>query len=131
MGGWWSAASMTAGGLAGFLAVALSAVAAHALPARLDPRAMAAVRSAIDMQGWHALALLAVGLFLARAAGVSALLARAAACGFGAGLLLFSGSIYLAELGGVRLGVAPVGGVLLMLGWLLLAAAAMAGARGA
>src|ERR1700743_2823208 len=39
----------------------MAALAAHGLGG-LDPAALAAVRSAIDMQGWHALALLACGL---------------------------------------------------------------------
>ena len=47
------------GALAGLGAVALSAWAAHGLPHRLPAPALASVQSAITMQGWHALALLA------------------------------------------------------------------------
>jgi hypothetical protein len=50
------------GSLAGFGTVAMAAVAAHGLE-RLDPAALRMVGSAIQMQGWHALALLAAGLW--------------------------------------------------------------------
>ncbi len=119
---------LVAGSLAGFGTVVMAAVAAHALPQRLEPRALAAVQSAIQMQGWHALALILTGLWVAR--GTPALLANLAGGAFLLGLLLFSGSIYLAELAGVHLGpTAPTGGLLLMAGWLLLAASAIAAGR--
>ena len=50
------------GALAGLTAVAMAALAAHGLD-WLDPAALAMMRSAIEMQGWHALALLACGLW--------------------------------------------------------------------
>ena len=53
-------------------------------------------------------------------------LGEVAALAFLAGSLLFAGGLYASGLGGVSLGpVAPTGGVLLMLGWVLLAAAAI------
>ncbi len=52
------------GSLAGLTAVAMAALAAHGM-GWLDPAALAMVRSAIEMQGWHALALLACGLWVA------------------------------------------------------------------
>jgi uncharacterized membrane protein YgdD (TMEM256/DUF423 family) len=105
-----------AGALAGFSAVAMAAFAAHGLGA-LDPAAQAMVRDAVQMQGWHALALLACGLW----AGRGGRLADAAGAAFVVGLLAFCAGVYSLALGGVRLpDVAPVGGTLLMLGWLLL-----------
>jgi uncharacterized membrane protein YgdD (TMEM256/DUF423 family) len=113
------------GGLAGCGAVAMAAVAAHALPQRLDARALAAVQSAVQMQGWHAIALLLTALWLNRVAGTSHALALCAGAAFTLGLLLFCGAIYAHDLGGLRLGpTAPTGGFLLMAGWLLLAASA-------
>ncbi|MCU0889788.1 MAG: DUF423 domain-containing protein [Rubritepida sp.] len=109
------------GSLAGGTAVGLSALRAHAL--RLDEAALAMLDSALTMQGWHALALLATAL-IARRAGVLAHLAGAC---FAAGLVLFCGAVYAVVFAGLRLGpVAPIGGTLLMLGWLLLAASALA-----
>ncbi len=110
------------GGLAGLGAVAMAAVAAHLLPESLDPRAGTMVRNAIQMQGWHALALLACGLWAERGGP----LVDWAGAAFTAGLVLFCGAVYALALGGLRLPmVAPVGGTLLMAGWALLAASAL------
>lgn len=110
------------GAVAGFGAVAMAALAAHALPGRLDPAALAMVHSALRMQGWHALALFGCGLW----AGRGGRLTDAAGAAFAAGTLLFCGAVYAQALTGLRLGpVAPTGGILLMLGWLLLAVSAL------
>jgi uncharacterized membrane protein YgdD (TMEM256/DUF423 family) len=52
---------MALGALVGLTAVAMAAVAAHA-QGDLNPPSVTMIRSAIEMQGWHALALLACGL---------------------------------------------------------------------
>jgi uncharacterized membrane protein YgdD (TMEM256/DUF423 family) len=111
------------GALAGLGAVAMSAVAAHALQG-LPERAVAVVRSGIEMQGWHALALLGTGLWAPR----GGRLADLAGAAFVLGMLLFCGAVYALGLGGVGLGAtAPAGGTLLMIGWLLLAVSALRG----
>jgi uncharacterized membrane protein YgdD (TMEM256/DUF423 family) len=110
------------GSITGLGAVAVAAAAAHALPDRLDAPSLEMVRSALQIQGWHALALLFTGIW-ARRGGTAAHLAGAA---FVAGLLLFCGAVYARALFGVRLpAVAPTGGSLLMLGWLLLGLSAL------
>jgi uncharacterized membrane protein YgdD (TMEM256/DUF423 family) len=111
------------GALSGLVAVGLSAWAAHGLT--LDQAALA--QSALTMQGWHALALLATGLLLERRGGM---LGHGAGACFALGIAAFAGAIWWRVLGGGSLGpVAPVGGTLLMLGWLLLALAATQPAR--
>ena len=111
------------GSLAGLTGVAMAAAAAHALPQRLDPAALQWVRNALQMQGWHALALVACGIWTER--GAPALVGWAAGA-FALGILLFCGGVYALALAGVRLpGMAPVGGGLLMLGWALLGLAAL------
>jgi uncharacterized membrane protein YgdD (TMEM256/DUF423 family) len=111
------------GALAGLLAVAMAALAAHALP---DPAARPIAASGIEMQGWHALALLAVGLWAPR----GGLLAHLAGAAFVLGMLGFCGAVYALALSGVRLGpLAPTGGTLLMLGWALLGLSALRPAR--
>ena len=113
------------GALAGLTAVAMAAVAAHGLGG-LDPAALAMVRSGIEMQGWHALALLACGLWAPR----SGKLADWAGAAFAVGIVLFCGAVYALGIGSVRLGVtAPIGGALLMLGWLLLGLSALLARR--
>jgi uncharacterized membrane protein YgdD (TMEM256/DUF423 family) len=107
------------GGLAGFGTVAMAAFAAHGIA---DPAAVRIVSSGVQMQGWHALALLGVGLWAPR----GGRLAHAAGAAFAIGLILFCGSVYALGLAGMSWGMlAPTGGVLLMLGWLLLGASAL------
>lgn len=107
------------GALAGLMAVAAAAGAAH-LP--VEAGEARAIASAVQMQGWHALALLGCGLWGAR----GGTLAHAAGAAFALGTLLFCGTVYAGALGGPHLGVlAPVGGSLLMLGWALLGLSAL------
>lgn len=113
---------LTLGALFGLGAVALSAWAAHAAPARLDARALMALDNGIRMQGWHALALVGAALWAERRGGT---LPHVAAGAFALGLLLFCGGV-LGAVAGARLGpVAPAGGMLLIGGWLLLLVAAV------
>jgi uncharacterized membrane protein YgdD (TMEM256/DUF423 family) len=103
----------------------MAALAAHGL-AWLEPAALQSVRNAVEMQGWHALALLACGLWAPRGGP----LANWAGAAFAVGLVLFCGAVYALELAGIRLGVvAPAGGMLLMLGWLLLGLSALVAGR--
>ena len=104
--------------LNGFGAVAMAAVAAHGIG---DPTALRIVSSGVQMQGWHAIALLGVALWTP----VGGRLAHAAAAAFTIGLILFCGATYSLGLAGLSWGIlAPTGGTLLMFGWLLLAASA-------
>ncbi len=105
------------GALAGLSAVALSAVAAH-LP--MDAAANAMLRDAVQMQGWHALAL----LFTSRMVAGAPRLAGIAGWAFVLGLAGFCGSIYLRVFAGLPVTfLAPYGGTALMLGWAALALA--------
>src|SRR4051794_18788874 len=81
------------GAFSGLTAVAMAALAAHALNG-LEPAALAAIRSAVEIHGWHALALLGVGLWAPH----GGRLADAAGCGFAAGTLLFCGTVYATAL---------------------------------
>jgi uncharacterized membrane protein YgdD (TMEM256/DUF423 family) len=113
------------GSLAGLGAVMMAAVAAHVVPTSADPRAGEMLRSAIQMHGWHAMALLACGLWAQR----GGRLVDWAGAAFAAGLVLFCGAVYALALGGVHMAMlAPVGGTLLMLGWALLGISALRGA---
>jgi uncharacterized membrane protein YgdD (TMEM256/DUF423 family) len=112
------------GGFAGLmaaLAVAAGAYAAHRLPGETGARAAELLRTAASYQLWHALAIL-VALRFGPAARASALL-------FAGGIVLFSWSIAWLAFGGPRpVGyVTPLGGILLILGWLLLGWALLTG----
>lgn len=112
------------GALYGLLGVALGAFGAHALRTRLPADLLTVWKTGVEYQMYHALALLAVGMLL-RQAGSSGLLIGAGVC-FGVGVVLFSGSLYALSLSGVRaLGaITPLGGLLFLVGWGLLLAAA-------
>ena len=102
--------------MAGLLAVAMAALAAHGLQA-IGPVRLAMAQNALQMQGWHALALLTCGLWAPRGGP----LVDWAGVAFAAGLVLFCSGVYGLALGGWPLGMlAPVGGTLLMVGWVLL-----------
>jgi uncharacterized membrane protein YgdD (TMEM256/DUF423 family) len=111
------------GGLSGCLAVAAGAFAAHALRDRISAELLDVFQTGATYQMYHALALLAVGILLARfSVGGSAWLSVAGWLFLG-GTILFSGSLYALALSGTRwLGaVTPIGGVAFLLGWLALA----------
>ncbi len=108
------------------LAVAGGAFGAHALRGRLTPELLAVFETAVRYQMYHALALLAVAWATAHWTGGAAAVAGWL---FVAGILIFSGSLYLLTLSGVRwLGaITPFGGVAFLAGWLALAWAAWRG----
>ncbi len=114
------------GSLAGLGAVMMAAVAAHLLPEDANPHAAEVLRSAIQMQGWHALALLACGLWAGQSGPRAARLVNCAGAAFTAGLILFCGTLYALVLAGTHIAMlAPIGGTLLMLGWALLGISAL------
>lgn len=116
---------IASGAFAGLAAVAMAAWAAHGLPQRLEPARLASVQNALQMQGWHALALLATGLLAERRGGG---LADWAGAAFVLGVVVFCGSVYASVFAGPGFGrLAPFGGLALMLGWALLLVAALRG----
>jgi uncharacterized membrane protein YgdD (TMEM256/DUF423 family) len=114
------------GGASAFIAVAVGAFGAHALRSRLAPELLAAFETGARYQMYHALALLAVAWALTRWP-VPAV--RAAGWLFVAGTVIFSGSLYLLALTGVRIfgAVTPLGGLAFLAGWLALAVGAWRG----
>jgi uncharacterized membrane protein YgdD (TMEM256/DUF423 family) len=109
--------------LLGGLAVACGAFGAHGLKDRFAPADLANWETAARYQMYHALALLAVGLLAARS---PSRLLNLAGLSMTLGTLIFSGCLYALVLTGERrLGaVVPLGGVLLIVGWIFLAIAA-------
>jgi len=114
---------ITLGALSGFLAVAAGAFGAHALRDRLSADLLAVFQTGVTYQMYHALALLGVGILLARFSTDGSVWLSAAGWLFVAGSVLFSGSLYLLALSGTTwLGaITPLGGVAFLLGWLALA----------
>jgi uncharacterized membrane protein YgdD (TMEM256/DUF423 family) len=112
---------LLAAALALAAAVALGAFGAHALKGRLGAEMLATYQTAVQYHFWHALGLLGVGVLMMRSPGDPVL--RWVAWLLVAGLLLFSGSLYLLALTGAAwLGaVTPLGGVAFIGAWLGLA----------
>ena len=113
----------------GFLAVLLGAFGAHGLRARFEGTADAVKR----LEWWqtassyHLSHALAIGLAAALAARTGHALAAVSGYAFTGGILLFSGSLYVMTLTGVRaLGaITPIGGLALLAGWACLFIAAL------
>lgn len=107
--------------LLGFFGVAFGAFGAHALRGRVAPDLVEVWKTGVLYQLVHALALLLVAL-----AGDRFAWGRYAGWAFVGGTAVFSGSLYVMTLTGMRwLGaVTPVGGVLFLTGWLALVASA-------
>jgi uncharacterized membrane protein YgdD (TMEM256/DUF423 family) len=109
------------GALAGMLAVLLGAFGAHALRTRLTPDMLAVYQTGVQYHFWHALGLLAIALTLAHFPAAEGL--KWAGWLMLAGILIFSGSLYLLAVTGVRwLGaITPIGGIAFILAWALFA----------
>jgi len=114
------------GAVAAALAVGLGAFGAHGLKSRVSADLLVVFETAVRYHMYHALALLAVGWAATRWTngwiGVAGWL-------FLAGIVIFSGSLYVLVLSGQRwLGaITPIGGLALILGWLSLALGALRG----
>jgi uncharacterized membrane protein YgdD (TMEM256/DUF423 family) len=110
---------LLAGVAGGLLTVLLGAFGAHGLEGSLPEIHLEWWRKAVDYQALHSLALLACGLLALHHPSRRLLLAGG---GFATGILLFSGSLYLLALTGIRgLGmITPFGGLAFIIGWLLL-----------
>lgn len=97
----------------GALAVMAGAFAAHGLKARLSPDSLAVFETGARYQMYHALAMAMTALVAARSAAIA----------FLAGIVLFSGSLYLLALTGTPIlgAITPLGGLCFIAGWVLLA----------
>ena len=107
----------------GLLAVAAGAFAVHGLSGRLDAHALSLFETAARYHMYHALGI-GLAAFAIRDAAAGA--ATVASAFFLSGILLFSGSLYLLALTGMKgfAFVTPFGGVCFLIGWGALALAA-------
>lgn len=109
--------------LNGFIAVLLGAFGAHGLKQRLSAEMLAIYQTGVQYHFYHTFALFAAALLMLHMPLNSSL--RWSAVLFVVGIVVFSGSLYVLSITGVRwLGaITPLGGVAFLAGWLMLARA--------
>ena len=114
------------GAIFGLLSVALGAFGAHALKDKFaEPRYAETWETAVRYQMYHGLALVIVGLLMNSFGDLASL--QWATYLLTAGVVIFSGSLYVLSLTGIRkLGaITPIGGLLLLAGWVCVIIAVM------
>ncbi|GAA0356232.1 DUF423 domain-containing protein [Bowmanella denitrificans] len=112
----------------GLTGVMLGAFAAHGLKGKLENQLLAAFQTGVQYQLWHTLALILLVLLYRQQPQP---LLQWAAISMCSGVVLFSGSLYLLAITGMKwLGpITPLGGLAMILGWLLLLIAALRGGQ--
>lgn len=115
---------LLAGAVAGLVAVAFGAFGAHGLRGRLTPEMLAVFETGVRYHMYHALALLLVAALAPHAQGKAVAVAGWL---FVAGIVIFSGSLYLLAVTGVTIlgAITPIGGVAFIAGWASLIVAAL------
>ena len=103
------------GSVLGLTAVILGAMGAHLLKSRLNPEQLVSFETAVRFQMYHAFFLLLMGLLYLRS---QHRLLRAAIWLALAGVVMFSGSIYVLIFTPLPVGpVTPAGGLLMITAW--------------
>jgi len=107
------------GSISAFIAVALGAFAAHGLKQQFGEYELAIWQTAVDYQMTHSLGLILIGL-LAKSFSINL---NKPGFIMLAGILLFSGSLYVLSLSGIKtLGmITPIGGMCFLIAWVWLA----------
>ena len=105
------------------LSVMLGAMGAHSLKNVLTEKNLSAFQTATEYMGYHGLALILVGIVSLQLSDNGAKALKKVGFLFTAGILMFSGSIYILISDGPRLfgPVTPLGGLCFMLGWFIFA----------
>lgn len=115
-----SRAFISLGSVNAFLAVAFGAFGAHMIRNKLPEGLYTVYQTGVSYQFYHALGLIGVGLLLMH---LRHTLIKMAGWFMLAGIIIFSGSLYVLSLSGVRGwgAVTPIGGLSFLAAWLLLA----------
>ncbi len=118
---------LIAGAVNGFLSVALGAFGAHLLEGRIEDKYLATWETAVQYQMFHAVALVAIGILMSSKllGAVSSL--NTAGYLILAGIIIFSGSLYVLSLTGIGVlgAITPIGGVAFLAGWIMLIVSAV------
>lgn len=101
------------------LAVAIGAFGAHGLKAHLSPEMLQTYKTGVEYHFYHALGLLLVGVL---SVSMPSNLLNWSAFLLALGIILFSGSLYVLAISGIKwLGaITPIGGLCFIAGWIVL-----------
>jgi len=115
-----------AGAINAAIAVMFGAFGAHALKEKLSEKYLAIWETAVQYQMFHALGLVLIGILMS-----SSLLGPLTQLNWAgylllAGIVIFSGSLYVLSLSGIGIlgAITPIGGVAFIAGWIMLIVAA-------
>ena len=116
-----------AGAVNAAIAVILGAFGAHALKEKLTEKYLAIWETAVQYQMFHAIGLIVIGILMS-----TSLLGPIAQLNWAgylllAGIIIFSGSLYVLSLTGIGIlgAITPIGGVAFIIGWIMLIVAAL------
>lgn len=116
-----------AGAVNAAIAVMLGAFGAHALKEKLSEHYLAIWGTAVQYQMFHALGLIVIGILMSSSLlGLNTQLTWAGWLLL-AGIIIFSGSLYILSLSGIGIlgAITPIGGVAFIAGWVMLIIAAL------
>ncbi|OED33322.1 DUF423 domain-containing protein [Planococcus maritimus] len=117
---------LIAGAVNGLLAVAFGAFGAHLLEGRVADKYLDTWQTAVQYQMFHSIGLIAVAILMS-----SALIGPISSLSWAgylmlAGIVIFSGSLYVLSLSGISVlgAITPIGGLAFIAGWVMLMIAA-------
>ncbi|WP_453992878.1 DUF423 domain-containing protein [Bacillus nitroreducens] len=113
------------GAVHAFLAVALGAFGAHGLEGKISEKYLNTWNTAVQYQMFHAIGLFIVAFLADKLSHVS--LITSAGWSLFIGIILFSGSLYVLSVTGIKVlgAITPLGGVAFLIGWVLVIVAAV------
>ncbi|WKA50351.1 DUF423 domain-containing protein [Planococcus liqunii] len=117
---------LIAGAINALLSVAFGAFGAHMLEGRVADKYLDTWQTAVQYQMFHAVGLIVVGILMS-----SSLIGTLGSLSWAgylmlAGIIVFSGSLYVLSLTGISIlgAITPIGGVAFIAGWIMLIVAA-------
>ncbi|MBY0063600.1 MULTISPECIES: DUF423 domain-containing protein [Priestia] len=113
------------GAINAMLAVALGAFGAHGLEGKISEKYLEVWKTGVQYQMFHAIGLLVIAFLLSKFP-QSSLLTASGWIMF-AGIVLFSGSLYVLSTSGIKVlgAITPLGGVAFIVAWILIVVAAV------
>ncbi|MFE4045671.1 MULTISPECIES: DUF423 domain-containing protein [Priestia] len=113
------------GAINAMLAVALGAFGAHGLEGKISEKYLEVWKTGVQYQMFHAMGLFVIAFLLSKFP-QSSLLTASGWIMF-AGIVLFSGSLYILSTSGIKVlgAITPLGGVAFIVAWILIVVAAV------